>query len=267
MKSQTESVAESYDRWAENYDDYEVNNESLARVRKEIYKHVFAFLQPEDHILEINAGTGTDAQYFAQNGFRVHATELSSKMVRKIDEKIKQFDLSNLMTSQQLSFTDLDTLDHNTYQFCFSNIGGLNCIPDIYEVAKNVPLVLSPGGIITMVIMSRICPWEWMEIFRGNYSTAIRRFHKDGATANKNVVPYQIYYFTPGQVRTAFGSKFRLVKLQSLSLFGPPIDRKGFYARNPGLSRALIRIDDVLTHRYPFNHWGDFFILSLRYEP
>ncbi|MCH7663324.1 MAG: class I SAM-dependent methyltransferase, partial [Chloroflexi bacterium] len=169
MNSQTESVAESYNRWAENYDDYEVNNQSLARVRNEIYKHVFTFLQSEDRILEINAGTGTDAQYFAQHGYRIHATDLSPKMVNKIDVKIKQFNLSKLMTSQQLSFTDLDILEHNAYQYCFSNIGGLNCIPYIHEVAKNISLVLSPGGVVTMVIMSRICPWEWMEIFRGNY--------------------------------------------------------------------------------------------------
>jgi hypothetical protein len=125
--------------------------------------------------------------------------------------------------------------------------------------------VLSPGGVVTMVIMSPVCPWEWLELLRGDFRTATRRLHRDGVAANTKDVSYKLYYHTPGQVRAAFGPRFRQIKLQSLSLFGPPIDRKQFSSRRPKLYKTLIRLDSLLTHRYPFNHWGDFFVLSLRY--
>ena len=65
------------------------------------------------------------------------------------------------------------------------------------------------------------------------------------------------------------GSNFQLRRLQGLSVFTPPADRIDFPRRHPRQFRMLVRLDDALSTRAPFNHWGDFFILTtqdLRHE-
>ena len=267
LDDQISNVAEAFTRQSAVYDEYEVDNENLSRLRNEIYQHVLRLIHPDDKILEINAGTGTDAVFFAQKGFRIHATDLSKGMLEKLEDKIKRHGLGEKLTMQQLSFTQLDRVEGPPYQYCFSNIGGLNCIPDLAEFTRHLPRVLSPGAITTIVVMSPICPWEWLEVFRGNVRGATRRWQKGGAVVSPKGVPYRLYYFTPGHVISSFGPRFRLVNLQSLSLFAPPMDRKQFSKRRPGLYKALVALDEMLTHRYPFNRIGDFLIFSFVYEP
>lgn len=75
------------------------------------------------------------------------------------------------------------------------------------------------------------------------------------------------YYFTPRQVLHALGPSFRLLCLEGLSVFAPPADRVDFPRRFPRLYHALTRIDDTLAPHAPFNHWGDFFMLTAQAVP
>ncbi len=267
LKDQVLRVSAAFTRQAETYDNYEIDNENLARVRNEVYQHVLRFLKPTDKMLEINAGTGTDARYFAQKGYRVHATDVAAGMVEKIEGKARQYNLGTKLTAQQLSFTALHEAEGAPYQYCFSNIGGLNCIPDLAEFTSGLPAVLAPGGVVTLVVMPTICLWEWLAVLKGKFDVARRRFTRGGVTVSPKGVPYKIYYHRPGRAIAAFGPRFRLLKLQSLSLFAPPIDRSNFSKRWPRLYRFLVRLDNTLTHRFPFNRWGDFIIVSMQYAP
>jgi methylase of polypeptide subunit release factors len=80
-------------------------------------------------ILELNAGTGSDAAYFADKGFLVHATDVADGMVNAIKEKAAR--LPERLTVQQLSFTELESVEGAPFDLVFSNFGGLNCIPDL----------------------------------------------------------------------------------------------------------------------------------------
>ena len=52
-----------------------------------------SFLKPNSNILELNAGTGEDAIYFAQKGFDVTALEPNEEYVNKLNLKASQRDL------------------------------------------------------------------------------------------------------------------------------------------------------------------------------
>ena len=88
-----------------------------------------------------------------------------------------------------------------------------------------------------------------------------------GTPANVEGVRFTTYYFTPRQLRAAFEPDFRMLSLQGLSIFAPPADRKQFARRHARLYRALVSVDERLCRRWPFRAWGDFFIITLRYEP
>ena len=238
-----------------------------ARMRRKVYDHVLRFLRPADRLLELNAGTGIDAAFFAGRGQIVHAIDIAPGMLDHLSAKIDQQRLSDRLTVQALSFTELDRVEGGPFDYVFSNFGGLNCIADLAPVARHLPQVLRPGGIVTWVIMPPICPWEIALLLKGHFTLAARRWHRHGTLAHVEGVHFTTTYFTPRQVLTALGPEFRLLCLEGLSVFTPPADRVDFPRRFPHLYRALTRIDDALAARWPFNHWGDFFILTAQTVP
>jgi hypothetical protein len=143
----------------------------------------------------------------------------------------------------------------------------LNCIPDLRVFAEQLPHALSAGAVVTMVIMPPLCPWEWLEVFRGRLGVAFRRWKRGGAVVSPKGIPYRIYYHSPRHVKAALKGKFRLVKQQSISLFSPPMDRKQFSKRHSTLYRILVSLDNRLSSVFPFNQLGDFIVYSFRYEP
>jgi len=260
-------VADAFSRKALEYDAFLLDHVNLARMRQKVYDHVLTYLQPADRILELNAGTGTDAVFFARRGFHVHATDLSPGMIAQIEDKVVRYELGHRLTVQQCSFTDLDSIAPGPYQHVLSNFGGLNCIPDLRPIARALPALVSPGAVVTWVIMPRVCLWELALIFRGQWRTALRRQSRGGVLANVAGVRFRTYYFAPRQAVSSLGPSFRPFKLVGLSVFTPPADRKGFAKRHPRLYRSLVHLDDWLSPLPPFRGWGDFYILSMRYDP
>ena len=267
MDDHLSSVAEAFSRKAKVYDEFGEGHPHLARMRHKVYDHVFRFLRPGDRILELNAGTGTDAVYFAQRGHAVHAIDISPGMLTAISEKIERYGLQDQIAVQACSFTELEKVQAGPYQYVFSNFGGLNCIPDLAQVSRQLSRVLSPGGHVTWVILPPICPWELAQIFRGQFKLATRRLHPQGVLAHVEGVHFMTYYFSPQQVLRALGNDFHLRALEGLSILTPPADHKDFAYRFPRLYQLLARLDDRLSQVPPFNRWGDFTILTARYDP
>jgi ubiquinone/menaquinone biosynthesis C-methylase UbiE len=262
-----ERVALAFSRKADEYDSFGDDHINLARMRRAVYDHVLRFLQPSDRLLELNAGTGIDAAFFAGRGQIVHAIDIAPGMLEHLAAKIDQLHLSDRLTYQALSFTDLDQVKGAPFDYILSNFGGLNCIADLTLVARHLSQVLRPGGIITWVIMPPICPWEMALILKGQFKIATRRWSRHGTLAHVEGVRFTTWYFTPPQVLTALGPRFRLLRLEGLSVFTPPADRVEFPRRFPRLYRALVNLDETLALHWPFNHWGDFFILTAQAAP
>lgn len=92
------------------------------------------------------------------------------------------------------------------------------------------------------------------------------RWHNKGIVAQVEGVRFQTYYFTAWQVRQAFPADFEQVELEGLSAVTPTADNDAFARRRPTIYNWLVKVDDWLSRRRPFNGWGDFFILSMRYQ-
>jgi SAM-dependent methyltransferase len=262
-----EQVGEAFGRKARLYDAFGQDHPNLTRIRAKVRAHVETLLSPGASLLEINAGTGVDAAYFARRGYRVHATDLSASMVAQIRQKISSRALGGRMSAQQVSFTELGYLQGMRFDGVLSNLGGINCAPDLEAITHNLPGLLKPGSAVTWVVMPPICLWELAQALRGNLRLALRRLKKGAVQANVEGIAVPTYYYSPRQVRAAFGPDFKPLRLEGLSVFTPPADRKEFPNRYPRLYRLLVALDDLLAGRFPFHSWGDFFILSLRYAP
>jgi ubiquinone/menaquinone biosynthesis C-methylase UbiE len=267
MENTINTIAEAFSRTAEKYDAFAKDHPNQTRMRDKVYAQIQRFVPSRSRILELNCGTGTDAVELAQRGYRVHATDIASGMLERLQNKILQNDLSGQISFQQCSFTELDQVQGVPFDAVFSNLGGLNCIPDLSTVITQLPKVLRPNGLVTWVLMPPVCLWEMAEIFRGHSRLAFRRFARNGTRAHLEGLYFTVYYFAPKKVLEWFGDEYDCLAVEGLSVITPTAESKNFAKRYTRLYRILSWLDDRLASRSPWHGWGDFFIITMRYMP
>ncbi len=246
-----DTVAEAFSRTAEKYDSFAEDHPHLTWIREKVYAHVMRHIPQGAHILELNAGTGTDAVQLAQRGYSIHATDIAAGMLNRLPEKIEKLGLQNRVTMEKRSFLALEDVQGAPFDAIFSNLGGLNCVPDLTPVIQQLPKILSVGGTVCWVLMPHVCLWEMAEVFRGNFSLAFRRFSGGRVQANLEGLTFRVYYFSPGQVVQWFGEDFELLALEGLSVITPTAESKNFAKLHPSLYRLLRGLDDKLSPRWP----------------
>jgi len=265
MNLPLEDIAEAFSLTAEKYDRFAEDHPNLSRMRSIVYTHLMRHLEPGTRILELNAGTGSDAVHLARQGFYVHATDIALGMLQRIRNKVEQQELEDRITIQECSFLELEKIKNGPFDAVFSDLGGLNCIPDLHPVINNLPALLKPGGLVAFVLMPRICLWELGWVFKGDFSFAFRRLSARGTRAHLEGKFFTIYYYTPEQVRSVFGSQYELLEVEGISIFAPPAESKNLALRHPRIYRSLCGLDDRLSMKRPFRAWGDFYIISFRF--
>lgn len=263
----TDTIAEAFSRTAEKYDAFAEDHPHLTRMREKVYAHLMRHVAPGARILELNAGTGTDAVQLAGRGYFVHATDIAPGMLGRLREKVDRLHLHERVTMEERSFLSLEDVISAPFDAVFSDLGGLNCIPDLTPVIQQLPKILKYGGTITCVLMPHICLWELAEIFRANFSLAFRRLRRGRVKAKLEGLNFDVYYFSPRQVMEWFGNDFELLALEGLSVLTPTAESKNFAKYYSSLYRALSWLDDRLSPHWPWNGWGDFYMLTMRYRP
>jgi ubiquinone/menaquinone biosynthesis C-methylase UbiE len=267
IESNIELASKAFSAQAAHFDADEESNRILKWMRKQVYRHEEEFLLPQSSILELNAGTGIDAVYFAQIGHSVFAIDNAPGMVDQLQKKISTNHFEDHIRCALCSFTQLQTLPAEQFDHVFSNFGGLNCIPNLQEVIQQLPRLLKPGATITFVIMPRVCPWEIAQAFRGKIRLAFRRFSRNGTSAHIDGHKFLSYYHSPSQVIESFDNRFVLARLRGLASLSPPPYYDTFPMKHPRIYNLLIRLDERYSTLPPFNRWADHFIITMKYLP
>lgn len=267
MNPSFETIAAAFSRTAARYDAFGEDHPHLERLRQKVYRHLAAHLPPGARLLELNAGTGTDGAELARRGYYVHATDISPGMLARARAKAALPETAQRLTVQECSFTALHKVESGPFDAVFSNLGGLNCIPDLRLVIDQLPLVLKPGGLVVWVLMPPVCLWELAEIFRGRFRVAFRRLARGGVLTHLEGLYFPVYYFRPEQVLAWFGPAYTCLAVEGLSVLTPTAESKNFAVRHPRAYRALAWLDDHLSPRRPWRGWGDFYLLAMRRRP
>jgi SAM-dependent methyltransferase len=254
-----DSIRTGFSAMAAEYDALAETHPVVIWLRNRIRGLVERELKPPGAILEINAGSGLDAAYFAARGYRIHATDVAPGMLAALASKAEQPATGGRLTYETLSNTELSAASGGPYDLVFSNLGGLNCIEDLSRVTQHLRDVLKPGGKAVLVVMPPLCPWELAQVLRRHRRTAFRRLSRGGTLANVGGATIRVWYHSPGKLARALGPGFETLTLRSFCSFAPPSFFQGFAARHPSLSRALMGTDDRLGRFWPFNQVGDFY--------
>jgi ubiquinone/menaquinone biosynthesis C-methylase UbiE len=265
-KTNEQLTAAAFSRQSAVFDKIFSDNPIVQYKRERVRRHVQAHLPSSSHILELNSGTGEDAIWFAQEGYFVHATDISIGMQEVLVEKVKNNGLESQITNELCSFTGLSNLvNKGPYDMIFSNFAGLNCTPDLKVVLQSLKPLLKPGGLVTLVILPSFCLWESLLVFKGKFKTACRRvFSKNGAHARVEGLWFTCWYHNPSVVKAAMADSFEILSVEGLCTLVPPSYIDNFPVKYPKLYRFLQAKEDKLKSKWPWKTIGDYYIISLQ---
>jgi ubiquinone/menaquinone biosynthesis C-methylase UbiE len=256
---------ESFDKIANAYDTSDNQNAILRWMRDVVHAVYLQNISKGSKILELNAGTGVDAVFLANKGMTVYATDISTEMINIIKAKVKSEKAESNITAEAFSFDEISKIGDANFDAVVSNFGGLNCINDFTKLSADLALKLKPNGKFIAVVMNKICPWEiFYYSLRLDFKNAFRRFNKNGVMAELNGNKVLTYYFRTKEFGKYFSENFSIEKIYTLGYYTPPPYLIGIYNRLKPAVKLFMIIDELIKGLFPFNRWGDHFIIVMK---
>jgi ubiquinone/menaquinone biosynthesis C-methylase UbiE len=248
------------------FDDLYSTNAIINYKRERVRNHILQYLSTGRSILELNSGTGEDAVFFANKGYKVHATDLSPGMQEQLVLKVRKYELSGMVSNELCSYTNLDHLENKgPFDLIFSNFAGLNCTNELDRVLISLPPLLNPNGIVTLVIMPKFCLWETLLLFKGKFRTACRRFFSSsGRIAHIEGNYFKCWYYDTSYVIKRMQDQFEVLGIEGLCTLVPPSYIENFAEKHPSAYQFLKNKENQLKARWPWRVMGDYYIISLR---
>jgi ubiquinone/menaquinone biosynthesis C-methylase UbiE len=261
-----QQASAAFNKQSALFDDIYAGNTIIQYKRKRVREHVERFIQPASNILELNAGTGDDAVYFARLGHHVHATDLSRGMQEMLAQKVASASLSDKVCLELCSFTQLEKLNNKgPYDLIFSNFAGLNCTNELEKVLRSFSALLNAGGIVTLVLLPKFCLWETSLLLKGKFKTALRRFFSAGGRrAHVQGEYFHCWYYDPSFIKRHLKKEFDLLALEGLCTLVPPSYIENFAEKYPRTFNLLRGKEDKWKAKWPWRSVGDYYIISFR---
>jgi ubiquinone/menaquinone biosynthesis C-methylase UbiE len=254
-KVNVNSINVGFGKMADEYDAIRETNIPVKIMREKFYKLVIKMVPPPASMLELNCGSGIDAQFYRSKGYKVLATDISDKMLFNAAGKGSFPNLSFM----KLDLHNLEQLNGNKFNIIVSNLGGLNCMDDLSPLSNKINNLLYDNGYFIAAIMPKFSLWEFLLLFKGEFRRAFRRLKKETAANVGNEKVY-VKYYSPQKVRNIFSKNFRLIETLALSVLSPPPTAAHWYNSMPFLAETLLKIDETFESFYPYSFLGDFYI-------
>lgn len=238
-----------------------------AEWREKLYRIVTAMIRPGDSVLDINCGTGIDANALAHRGFKVTGVDISPGMLREAAKKAaRRPDLG--LEFLESSFDDLSAVSGRTFDLVLSNFGGLNCTDAPGLVFERVARVTKPGGYFLAVIMPRVSFWEIAAgLARIDLRTAFRRMRKSVESTGFRGRTFPVFYFSLRTILREASRWFTPQMIRGVWVLSPPPHAESFRRRLPGLSAFLARIDRMIASFPMFRALGDHVMILFQKTP
>ena len=228
--------------------------------REMVYRHVEKNAIGFSSMLEINAGSGIDACYFASLGIKVLATDLSDGAEQFFQKKILAEKVEGNLSFRKLSYSELGELKPQKFEYIFSNFGGLNCVESASSVIESLSSLLCPFGKLTVVIMPKHYPREWISFFR-NRKKAFRRYKTGPISANVEGEQISVWYHSLSQLKKDLENSYSFVKAESLGAILPQNDEFGI--KYPILFKFVLLINGLLRTILPAGI-GDYYVATFQ---
>lgn len=258
-------TARAFDSVAADYDGISGNNALVQLMRAELWREVTQRVPIGARLLDLGCGTGIDTEYFAQRGYFVTATDAAPEMVSRTRQRVARAKLAERVQVEHIAAQELERLESCSFDAIYSDLGPLNCVPDLSIVAKQCRTHVKPDGLLIFSVIGRYCPWEMLFFsLHGDFKQATRRFSSDMVPVNLNNGTVWTLYYSPREFFQFFSNEFRLVTYRSLSLFMLPPYLLRWHERAGALTKPLRWLDSQLDALPLFRDAGDHFLIVMQ---
>lgn len=247
-------MTQDFDHIASTYDSTFTNTQIGKYQRTLVYEFLTASYQNLEgkKVLEINGGTGEDAQWLLDKKAILTFTDISPEMVDFAEQKSKSY--NQPLSSHVLDINELDKhYPKPTFDLVFSNFGGLNCLNEA-ELAlffKHASNALNPGGELILVIMPSFCAWETAYFLaKLQFTKAFRRRNKNGVNAHVEGKFVKTYYYSPKHIEDLTNHYFHAEEIKPVGFYIPPSYLEPFFKkRSKWLSRLWKKEKRIKKYR------------------
>lgn len=261
--------AAAFDAIAPTFDSRFGAWQSVGAQRRAVRALLLRRLPPGGRILEVGGGTGEDAAYLVQRGFKVLLTDPSPAMVSLATAKLTPMgSQAHVAAAEALEEfgAEYASLGGELFDGAFSNFAPLNCVIDLEPVARGLARLLKPGAPAMLVLFGTCCPGEMVtETLRGRPHEAFRRLRRGALRARISGREFAITYHRRRALERALRQWFVLEKRFGIGVVVPPSGAEPWISRQPRLLSAMESLDRLLSR--PCAALGDHVLYQFRRLP
>ncbi len=263
---QLQDTQDAFDSVAGDYDGERGNNALIQDMRRELWRWLDATFRPASRLLDLGCGTGLDAVRMAEQGHRVTATDWSPAMVRRTHERAERAQMTGRIEAVNVGAHELERLEEQgSFDGAYSDLGALNCVPELTVVSRECARLLKPGGSLVFTVIGRICPWEVGHyLARGRWGRVKVRYARGLVPVGMNRHVVWTRYYTPREFYQRFEEHFALAHYRGLCLLAPPPYLTGMREKHLRWYRALWHLDRHIAGWPLLRALGDHFLMVLK---
>jgi ubiquinone/menaquinone biosynthesis C-methylase UbiE len=263
---QLRDTQNAFDSVAADYDGNRGNNALIQDMRREMWRWLDATFAPDSRLIDLGCGTGLDAVRMAQVGHRVTATDWSPAMVRRTSERAQREQLADRVEAVNVGAHQLWQLaGDGSFDGAYSNLGAMNCLPDLVAVSRECARLLKPGGTLLFTVIGRVCPWEvGYYLLGGRWERAKVRYSRGSIPVRMNDHTVWTSYYSPREFYRSFRSQFALRHYRGLCVFAPPPYLTAVRDKHALWYERLWRMDRRAAGWPLLRNLGDHFLIVMR---
>jgi SAM-dependent methyltransferase len=256
----------AFDSVAADYDGPRGNNPLIQDMRREMWQALDAAFPKKSRLIDLGCGTGLDAVRMGHLGHRVIATDWSPYMVERTRARAAHDKVPEAVEVRAVGAHELHRLEGDqAFDGAYSNLGALNCVPDLSVVARECARLLTSGGRLVFTVIGRICPWEIAYyLSQGRWARVTVRYARAFVPVRMNSHTIWTRYYQPREFYRAFRQHFTLEHYRGLCVLAPPPYLAWMRERHAPLYERLWRLDRQVSGWPLLRAMGDHFLIVMK---